>query len=624
MQVEAGEKVGLVGANGSGKTTLLKIITGEEPYDSGEISFSKELSYGYLSQRAGDLPAVSLEAYLKEALKDIYILKEKLGEMEYEMAMPHIAGDKERLTAFMERYGELSHRFEALDGYNMDSRLKSVARGLGFSNEELKHPVSDFSGGEKTRAQLAALLLRSYDLLILDEPTNNLDTEAMEWLEGYLNSWKGALLVVSHDRFFLDRVVNKIAFLNNKTIKSYPGNYSAFIRQKELEDISAEKALKKQQQILQKDISFIRNASSEEIRRAQSRLKRVEKMEPLLKKQKDRTMKPRFDFAGRAGNIVIRFEGVSKSFGDTSILRNVSFQIKWGDRVAVIGPNGSGKSTVLRLITDELQPDEGNIYRGPSVKSAYYDQEQQSLSKEKTVLENIMESSNMTEGEARSYLGGYLFRGEEVFKRAGDLSGGEKSRLSLAKTTLANSNYLVLDEPTNYLDIGGMEQLEKSLALYPGTMTFVSHDRFFVAGLATVILEVKRKRAKLYRCGYKEYLAEKEAERDDSAADNDNKRSADKLQRIELREKERQQSREQEALKRQKRELGTILEGLEEKIHRAENEKKTLEEKLAEPGIYDNFAKVRVIMDNLKEKNEQIKRLYRQWEETGENLDRLS
>ena len=624
LQIQPGEKIGLVGANGTGKTTLLKIITGEEPYDGGDISFSKELTYGYLSQRAGELPQVSLDAFLKEALRDLYIMKEKLAQMEYEMAMPHIAGNKDTLAEFMEKYGELSHHFELLEGYNIDSKLKSVAKGLGFSEAELGHPISQFSGGEKTRAQLAALLLRSYELLLLDEPTNNLDMEAMEWLEGYLSSWKGALLVVSHDRFFLDRVVNKIALLENKKIKTYQGNYSAFLRQKKMQEESEEKALKKQQQILKKDLDFIRNASSEEIKRAQSRLKRVEKMEPLLKKQKEKTMKPRFDYAGRAGNIVLRFEKISKSFNDTPILRNVSFQINWGDRVAVVGPNGSGKSTILKLVTGELQPDGGDIFKGPSVKLAYYDQEQQNLNFEKTVLENILDSSKMTEKEARSYLGGYLFRGEDVFKRAGDLSSGEKSRLSLAKTTLENSNYLILDEPTNYLDIGGMEQLEKSLALYPGTMTFVSHDRFFIESLATVILEVKGKKARLYRCGYRDYLTEKEEGRKSYETSGKNQKDTEKQQRIEQREKEKQQNRDLEALKRRKSKLSDTLQNLEEKIHKAEHEKKSLEKKLAEPGIYDNFEKVRVIIDDLKAKSEQIKRLYNQWEETGENLDQLT
>lgn len=623
LHIYAGEKIGLVGANGSGKTTFLKIIVGKERADGGQVAFARDLTYGYLSQKPEPVPGATLGDFLKESRQDLFVLKERLAQIEKEMARPGIKDDKAALHSLMEKYSEFTHRLEFLDGYNFERKLLGIIHGLGFTEVELSQEMSTFSGGEKTRAQLASLLLKDHDLLILDEPTNNLDTEAMEWLEKYLHTRRGALLIVSHDRYFLDRIVHKVSILENCTLKTYKGNYSSFSRQREMEKITVEKAYKKQQQIIKKDLDFIRNASTEEIKRAQSRKKQIDKLTFVEKTNDGRRMRPQFQFAGRGSNIVLTFEKVTKSFDDVNLLKDITFRIKWGERVAIVGPNGAGKTTILRMVTGEVPPDGGSIKIGPGVKMTYFDQEHEQLDPDGTVLENIMAVSEMTEPEARNYLAAYLFRGDDVFKRALDLSGGEKSRLALAKTTLSDSNFLIMDEPTNYLDIGGIEQLEKSLSTYPGTLMLVSHDRYFISRLATAILEVKNGRATFYPHSFHAYLEMKERQLEKENVPASLDKNEARQRRLREREKEMLRRREIMARRRERRAIEAAVANLEEEIHRNEERKISLESELARPGIYDNFHEARVLVDQLGQTKEAIKDLYARWEEAAAKLEAL-
>ncbi|NLX91492.1 MAG: ABC-F family ATP-binding cassette domain-containing protein [Firmicutes bacterium] len=623
LQVNPGEKIGLVGANGSGKTTLLKLIMGLEEPDQGEVFISKGLSLGYLSQKPGFMPRASLQDVLTEALSEIYSIKEELSRLEKEMSFCGADKKETVLASLMERYAQLSQIFEEKGGYQLENRLRMIARGLGFQESDLQRRVENFSGGEKTRTQLAALLLREPDLLLLDEPTNSLDSESVEWLENYLGSWRGGLLVVSHDRFFLDRIAGKIVVLENKKLRSYRGNFSSFMAQREVERVTLEKAYKKQEATIKKDLEFIRNASGDERakRQARSREKRLAKLDLLQKPDAAKSWKTRFGYAGRGNRSVVVLEKVAKSFGPLTVFTDVTFKINWGDRVAIVGPNGAGKTTLLRIITGGETFDSGIVEIGQGIRIAYFDQEHKSLKSELTVLENIIEASGMTEAEARRYLGSYLFQGDMVFKKVHSLSGGEKSRLALAKMALGESNFLVMDEPTNHLDIWGIEELETSLSAYPGTLLIVSHDRFFISRTATKILEVKDKRVTLYNGTYLEYKELKEKESKNSSFNLSE--TPAKQQRREKREREKALREEILALRRKKRKLHSLISGIEEKIALGEKKISCLEEQLARPGMYDDFNKVRPLLDELTKTRDEVGELYEEWEKLSLSLDEL-
>lgn len=623
LQVNPGEKIGLVGANGSGKTTLLKLIIGIEEPDQGEVFITKGLSIGYLSQKPGFMPRASLQDVLTEALSEVYSIKEELSRLEKEMSLCGADKKETVLASLMERYAKLSQVFEEKGGYQLENRLRMIARGLGFQETDLTRMVENFSGGEKTRTQLAALLLREPDLLLLDEPTNSLDSESVEWLENYLVSWRGGLLVVSHDRFFLDRIAGRIVVLENKKLRSYRGNFSSFMAQREVERATLEKAYKKQEATVKKDLEFIRNASGDERskRQARSREKRLVKLDLLQKPDAAKSWKARFGYAGRGNRSVVVLEKVAKSFGPCPVFTDVSFKINWGDRVAIVGPNGAGKTTLLRIITGEEMFDSGIAEIGQGIRIAYFDQEHKTLKSGLTVLENIIDASGMTEAEARRYLGSYLFRGDMVFKKVHSLSGGEKSRLALAKMALGESNFLIMDEPTNHLDIWGIEELETSLSAFPGTLLIVSHDRFFISRIATKILEVKDKRVKLYNGTYLEYkeLKEKESK---SASFNLSETPAKQLRR-EKRDREKAKREEILALRRKKRKLHSLISGIEEKIALGENKIGCLEEQLARPGMYDDFNKARPLLDELTKTRDEVGALYEEWEKLSLHLDEL-
>ncbi len=621
LQVSHGEKLGLVGPNGAGKTTLLKIILRLEEADSGQVVLARGAAPAYLSQKPEYLPGTRLGEYLYGAVPEIMRLRKTLGEMEKEMAAC-TAPEEEKLTDLMDRYAQLTQAYELQGGYTLDSRLKMITGGMGFNQEDLNRSLSGFSGGEKTRAQLAALLLKEPDLLLLDEPTNHLDMDAVEWLEGYLRDWRGALVVVSHDRYFLDRVVGRIAALEGKKLQVYRGNYSSYLYQKKIQEDSQKKAYKKQQAALHKDMELIRTSTADERskRQARSREKRLERLDVLDKPSAAQNMALNFGFGGRSGRMVVAFAGVAKNFGELQLFSHVDFTLYWGDRVAMVGPNGAGKTTLLRLITGQETADEGRVKVGASVSTAYFDQEQGQLDPESTPLDTIMAEGGLKEQEARSYLGRYLFRGDDVFKEVKDLSGGEKSRLALAKVALTEGNFLVLDEPTNHLDIKGVEELESSLEEYPGTLLVVSHDRYFIQRTATKVLEIRDGNVTLYKGGYDGYIEEK----------NRRRRTEEKagpgeavISRREQREREREEREQVLALRRQRRSLKRRLQELETAINGEEEKVALLEAKMAVPGFYDNFIEARQVAADFDMARENLKSLYREWEEAGLKLERL-
>lgn len=621
LEINGNEKVGLIGPNGAGKTTLFRVITGEEEPDEGHYVYGKDISVGYLKQTNEVAQDITLYEQLKNSLKHLYSLKEELVQLEKEMQREEIKNNPQALDRVMERYSRQVNIFENQGGYTMESRIRQVSGGLGFSSEDLERPVVSFSGGEKTSLYLASLLLERHDLLLLDEPTNYLDSRAMEWLEDYLRSWPGALLVISHDRYFLDRVVNHIAALESRCLKRYKGNYSEYKKQYELEYVSRQRTLKKQNSLIKKEEDLIRTsgAGERDKRQARSREKRLQKIERVDQGHREKNISLSFEFSGRASQEVVVFKEAAKVFDGTELFKGASFTLRWGDKAALIGPNGSGKTTLLKMITGTQEPSRGHVKIGPSVKISYFDQEQAQLNLEKTLLKDIMDYyDSFTLTEARSYLGRYLFKGDEVFKKIGDLSGGEKSRLVLARTALSQGNFLILDEPTNHLDIKGMTELEQALTLYQGTLLVVSHDRYFIDGLADKILEIENGKVNLYPFGYQVYLEQKSKAKEADKASGNQKSETNR----EIRRQEREQREEMLARRREKRALESRISELEDIIDAAENRALQLEEKMADPEIYDNFDEVRKINEEHRHLKEKLETYYHQWEKITVSIEK--
>ncbi len=440
-------------------------------------------------------------------------------------------------------------------------------------------------------------------------------------MEEFLSSWQGALLVVSHDRYFLDRVVNGVAHMENHSLAVYQGNYSAFIKQYNMQKSSQEKAYQKQQELKKKEEELIRTSGGgeREKRQAKSREKKLEKLELIEKPRKEKELSMDFNYSGRAGQEVVVFEGVGKSFGETALFQEASFRILWGDKVALVGPNGAGKTTLLKIITGQAAPSRGKVKVGTGVKTAYFDQEQGQLDLTKTVLEEIMDSFSLTLSQARNYLGKYLFRGEEVFKKIGNLSGGERSRLVLAKVALSRSNYLILDEPTNHLDIMGITELESALSNYPGTLLFVSHDRYFISKVSSKILEINKGRVNLYQGDYQHYREIKEGEKEKEKA-----LSIKNKARQEQRERERAEREEMLARRRERRNTEKRIKEVEGTIADMEDEVSTIESKLSNPEIYEDFQEARSLNESYKKVKNDLEKKYEEWEKLNLYFDKIN
>ncbi len=615
FQLQAGERVGLIGPNGAGKTTLLRILMREESHDAGSFTLARGTTVGCLTQSAHADVKGTMEQELRRAFTHLERMVGELKTLEGKMADD--GEDAQTLHVLMESYGTLRHSYEEAGGYRADARLRAVAFGLGFGTDDMTREVVTFSGGERTRLQLARLLLEEPDLLLLDEPTNHLDTISVEWLEGYLREWRGSALIISHDRYFLDRVAQRILALDHNNIKSYIGNYSTYKRQRELEVVTQQKAHKKQQGIYDKEAALIRTAGTgeREKRQAKSREKRLARLEMVQKPHGEDSIGLDFGYCGRSGEIVTRLEKVAKFFDGAPVFKNVNIILGFGDRVALVGPNGSGKTTLLRIIAKDLPPDDGSVWLGPSVKITYFDQHQSALSDEKTPLEEIIDASRMTLTEARSYLGRFLFTGDDVFKKNSDLSGGERSRLALAKLGLDAGNFLILDEPTNHLDIQAVEELEKAIQEFPGTLLIVSHDRYFITRTTDKILEVTGGEATFYKLPYEEYLLEREKRllHQGYSPEREKKRA--------LIEEEKSERDKKLALRREKRRFEQELHSMEEEITHGESTAARLEEELADPLVFNDFPLAREKGKQLEDARKRLEELYEQWEKLCGELE---
>ncbi|RWD61771.1 ABC-F family ATP-binding cassette domain-containing protein [Mesorhizobium sp.] len=506
--LQKGEKVGLVGPNGAGKTTLFRMIIGEEQPDEGQISVDRGVTIGYFSQDVGDMEGMSAVAEVMEGAGPVSAVAAEMRELEQAMGDPERADE---MDAIIERYGELQHRFEELDGYALDGRAREVLDGLGFSQEMMDGDVSKLSGGWKMRVALARILLMRPDVMLLDEPSNHLDLESLIWLEKFLKDYDGALLMTSHDREFMNRIVNKIIEIDAGALTSYSGNYEFYQEQRALADKQLQAQFERQQAMLAKEIAFIERfkARASHAAQVQSRVKKLDKIDRVEPPKRRQTVAFEFQPAPRCGEDVATLKGIHKSYGSRSIYSGLDFQIRRRERWCVMGVNGAGKSTLLKLVAGASEPDEGSVARGPSVKMGYFAQHaMELLDGERTVFQTL-EDNFPQAGQAplRALAGCFGFSGDEIEKKCRVLSGGEKARLVMALMLFDPPNLLVLDEPTNHLDITTKQMLIEALSQYEGTMLFVSHDRHFLAALSNRVLELTPEGIHTYGGGYTEYVA---------------------------------------------------------------------------------------------------------------------
>lgn len=621
FHIEDHEKAAIVGINGAGKTTLLRIIVGEMTPDDGQVVLAKDKTLGYLAQNSTVDTSHTIYEELLSVKADLLRLEEKIRECENNMK--HADGDA--LEDLMKQYTSLTHAFETGGGYLYRSELVGVLKGLGFTEDEFSKPVATLSGGQKTRVALGRLLLQNPDLIILDEPTNHLDMNSIAWLETYLLNYKGAVLIVSHDRYFLDRIAGKVIEIDQSKATTFMGNYSDYAVKKEQLRVAAwnaymnqQREIKHQEEVIEKLKSFNREKS---IKRAESREKMLDKIEVIEKPSEVRTdMKLTLTPRILSGNDVLTVEHLSKSFDSHKLFTDVNFEIKRGEHVAIIGDNGSGKTTLLKILNGLVPADQGTFRLGSNVEIGYYDQEHHVLHSEKTLFEEISDDyPYLNNTQIRNVLAAFLFTGEDVFKRISDLSGGERGRVSLAKLVLSNANFLILDEPTNHLDIMSKEILEDALNGYEGTILYVSHDRYFINRTAHRILDLTEGQFVSYVGNYDYYLekhdtvmAAIEASTPQSA-DADNT-AATKAAESEVKLDWKAQKEEQARLRKKENDLKKC----EEKIAELETRISEIDTEMSDPSIGTQVAKLQELTKEQTTCQEQLEKLYEQWEELAE------
>ena len=623
FQLEEHEKAAIVGVNGAGKTTLLKMIIGQLPADEGLITFAKDKTFGYLAQQSDLSSSHTIYEELLSVKQDLVSMEQQLRGLEE--SMKHCEGTQ--LEEIMNRYTRMTHDFEVRGGLLYKSELTGVLKGLSFLDEDFDKQISTLSGGQKTRVSLAKLLLQSPDLIILDEPTNHLDIASISWLETYLRSYKGAVLIVSHDRYFLDRVVTKVIAIENGLVRSYAGNYSDYAAKAAMLRKAAVNAYLKQQeeihhqqQVIDKLKSFNREKS---IKRAESREKMLDKMELLEKPVEIRDdMHLKLTPQIISGNDVLSIEDLSKHFGSLTLFEHVDIEIKRGEHVAIIGDNGTGKTTLLKIINELESMDSGQIRLGSKVEIGYYDQEHHVLHSEKTLFDEISDDyPTLTNTQIRNTLAAFLFTGDDVFKKISELSGGERGRVSLAKLMLSNANFLILDEPTNHLDITSKEILEQALNDYEGTVLYVSHDRYFVNQTATRILDLYNKQFYSFAGNYDYYLEKKDVVEQPSGAVQPNGQTTTAGANTDAAESASdsklswQQQKEEQALKRKKE---NQLRKCEDEIAALEDEIAQLNEQMADPAIATDVAKLQELSKKQTALQETLEQRYEEWEELSE------
>jgi ATP-binding cassette subfamily F protein 3 len=616
LELQTRDRVALVGRNGAGKSTLLKIIAGHLSHDGGDIIKPKEVAIGYLAQNTGLESSLSIWDEMLTVFADLQAMEKSLRRLEEQMADPAVFDDHLRYERILKEYDSLQVKFKEDGGYQYEADIRSVLHGLNFHDSSLM--ISSLSGGQKTRLALGKLLLTKPDILILDEPTNHLDIETLSWLEQYLQGYDGAILIVSHDRYFLDKVVTQVYELSRNQMQKFTGNYSAYLDQKAANYERDMKLYEKQQQEIASLQDFIQKnlARASTTKRAQSRRKKLEKIEVMdrpLGDEKSATFS--FEIEKQTGNDVLTVDSLIVGYDGEPVSEGISFRVFRGDSIALVGPNGIGKSTLLKTIIKKLPALGGNIMYGTNLSIGYYDQEQAKLTSNKRVLNELWDDYPLKpEKEIRTVLGNFLFSGDDVLKTVSTLSGGEKARLALAKLMLEKANLLILDEPTNHLDLDSKEVLENALIDYPGTILFVSHDRYFINRIATKVLELSAEGSTEFLGDYDYYL-EKKQEQEELAALEASLTDKKAYQSESVDKNSYQQDKETKKLERQRKRK---LEEVEARIEQLEAEIEENEQLLCAPEIFQDHEKVQEINLNNEKAKEELEQLMEEWAELAE------
>ena len=611
FSINEGEKVGLIGANGVGKSTLFKILTSQIDYDSGELFIDKSKRLGYLSQNLSLESDNTVYNEMVSVFENLINMEKRLKSLEEKMNEPYDPSKADYHNKVIKDYTTLTELYENRGGYTYKGEISRVLKGLGFNEDSFDKPINILSGGQKTRLALCKMLLVNPDILLLDEPTNHLDLDAIEWLEEYLKAYKGTIIIISHDRFFLDAVTNRTLELGHGFVKSYNGNYSAFIELKKkdyevsLKAFNLQQAeIKRQEEIIKKYRSFNREKS---IKAAESRQKALDKMERIEAPLKeDKASRITFETQIKSGNDVLYVEDLCKSYGDKTLFTNVNMDIKRENKIALIGENGRGKTTLFKIIMDEINSDKGIKVLGKNVHIGYYDQEQSNLNLDKAIIDEVWDDfPNMTTTEIRNVLAAFLFKGDDVFKKIEKLSGGEKCRINLLKLMLSKSNFLLLDEPTNHLDIVSREALEDALLSYDGTILVISHDRYFLNKVVNKIFELKEDGIKEYLGNYSYYIEKKKnplrfQQEEISNGITKTQLKLDKKKKKELEKQEREQKKQ--------------LKNLEENIAKLEADLEEFQNMLCLEEVYSNPDKSIEVNKNISDLEASLEELYEKWE----------
>ena len=606
------DKVGIIGVNGTGKTTLFKILSGIYGYDSGDIYLGKGVEIGYLEQNTNFHSEGTIFEEVLEVFKDLIEMETYLRDLEVKIANESSNPNSKELEKIMNEYSNKLEKFSELNGYGYKSEAKGVLKGLGFSDEDMDKKINILSGGEKTRVLLAKLLLKNPSLLLLDEPTNHLDSEAIEWLEVFLKQYKGTVIIISHDRYFLDQVVNRVFEIHNKKLRTYNGNYSKFIElskvEKELEIKKFEdqqKEIKKQEESIDRLKAYGRE---KHLKRARSKEKMLDKVEVLDRPEIYRKKANiKFSPSVTSGNDVLEARDISMGYGDRTLFRNLNLNIYRGEKVALIGPNGAGKSTLFKIIMNNLQPLTGSVKLGTNVHVDYFHQEQKTLNLDNTIIDEIWnDHPQLTQTTLRTMLGAFLFEDEEVFKKISTLSGGERARVAILKLILSNSNFLLLDEPTNHLDIDSKEVLEEALLNYEGTLFTISHDRYFLNTVIDKILVLDENGITEYLGNYDYYIEKKKQAQEMSIVATTEEKTKTQLKDEKRKEREQREIEKKARVKRQ---------NIEKEIEEVELKIEELDFLMCQEEVYSNPEKAKEVSQNKSDLENRLSQLYEEWEE---------
>lgn len=613
--VNEGDKIGIIGVNGTGKTTLFKIISGIYSCDSGDIYTSKDCEIGYLEQNTNFYSENTIFNEVVEVFRNLIDLEDELRTLEQKISDKSNDNEAE-LNRLMDSYARKLEFFQESNGYGYKSEVRGVLKGLGFSDEDMEKPIKILSGGEKTRVLLAKLLLKKPTLLLLDEPTNHLDAEALEWLELFLKQYRGTVILISHDRYFLDQSVNRIFEIHNKKLKAYNGNYSDFIVKSEIEKEIEKKKYENQQREIKKQEESIERLKAygreKHLKRARSKEKALNKIEVLDRPDGERKKANiKFIPSVESGNDVLQVRDLEMGFEDRTLFKNLNLDIYRGEKVALIGPNGAGKSTLFKIIMDEIKPLAGDVKFGTSVNISYFHQEQKTLNLENTIIDEIWDSNtHLTQTEIRTMLGAFLFSDEDVFKKISSLSGGERARVAILKLILSKANFLLLDEPTNHLDIDSKEVLETAIKNYTGTVFTISHDRYFLNKIADKIVVLSEDGITEYLGNYDYYLEKKKQLLE---MDKGEEETVTKT-KTQLKEEKKKEREERE----RKRRSRNKIKKLEEDIEQTEKKISGLDIMLCQEEIYSNPEKSKEVNQEKAELESKLEKLYAEWEKVME------